>query len=189
MRVSRARVGGFQGCSLTTSWLQRLARGILSRGVSVVRSASCRGRCTKRDQLERAPHHRDRRGAETSGKGVPAGSRVLHRFRHSATPHRKMGIEPIEDILGCETVSSNQQAGDQPWVARHVRRTPSGVVGRGSERWKPRDRTVGPTGDVRIRSNRAGSPSRKAQGVSTGREPRCNRSLSRGSCRGEKPRH
>jgi hypothetical protein len=30
VRVSRSRVGGFRGCSLTTSWLQRLARGILS---------------------------------------------------------------------------------------------------------------------------------------------------------------
>lgn len=30
VRASRARVDGFQGCSLTTSWLQRLVRGILS---------------------------------------------------------------------------------------------------------------------------------------------------------------
>jgi hypothetical protein len=82
-----------------------------------------------------------------------------------------MRIEPIEGILGCESVSFNRQAVDQPWVARHAGRAPSGVVRRGSERWKPRDRTVGPTGDVRIRSSRAGSPSRKAQGVRTGREP------------------
>jgi len=30
VRAWRARVGGFQGCSLTISWLQRLARGIFS---------------------------------------------------------------------------------------------------------------------------------------------------------------
>jgi hypothetical protein len=51
-----------------------------------------------------------------------------------ATPHRKMGIEPIEGILGCKAVSSNRQAGEQPWVARHARMGASSVTALRSRR-------------------------------------------------------
>lgn len=43
VRASRTRVGGFQGCSLTLSWLQRLARDIFSHpGHSLLRRKSRR---------------------------------------------------------------------------------------------------------------------------------------------------
>jgi hypothetical protein len=66
VRVGRSRMGGSHGCSLTTSRLQRLARGILC-GVGTIRFG---GLCTRCTSAKSASHHRDGREAGARGKGA-----------------------------------------------------------------------------------------------------------------------
>jgi hypothetical protein len=98
VRASCARVGGFQGCSLTTSWLQRLVRGILSQlGAGARRKSSHRG--TGEMSSSRRPITVTGGGPRRAARVSQRVDRVLHDFDPFATPHPTMGIEPVEGIL------------------------------------------------------------------------------------------
>ncbi len=68
-----------------------------------------RGRRHELSEPEQASHHRDRRGAQTGGKGAPAVRSVPQKECGSmATLCREIGIRPIEGIPRREVVSLNR---------------------------------------------------------------------------------
>jgi hypothetical protein len=90
--------------------------------------------------------------------GAPVTNRGFTFSTRNYSRPARVGIAPIEDILGREVVSSNRRAVDRSWQVRSnaaFQQERSGAA----ERWKPRRRTVHATGDVRICGGRAGSPS------------------------------
>jgi hypothetical protein len=101
VRASRTRVGGFQGCSLTISWLQRLARGIFSHpGHSLLRRKSRRSVARVRTARAGVPSPRQAGGSDERQGCSSCEVGFIHDFDRSATPCRKIGIKPIEGILG-----------------------------------------------------------------------------------------
>lgn len=119
MRAARSRVGGHQGCSLITSRLQRFGeRYPVLVGSSVGASQGVRSGGNGGGESAAASHHPDRREAARGRQGCSSYEKGINTFRLVATPDRKVGIEPIEDILGRELVSSNRRAVNRSWRVR-----------------------------------------------------------------------
>jgi hypothetical protein len=119
VRAPRSRVGGHQGCSLTTSRLQRFGeRYPVLVGSSVGRRKALQSGGNGEGESAAASHHPDRREAARRRQGCSSYEKGINTFRLVATPDRKVGIEPIEGILGREVVSSNRQAANRSWRVR-----------------------------------------------------------------------
>jgi hypothetical protein len=119
-RTSRSRVNGPQGCSLTTSWLQRSGeRHLVTVGSSAGASQDVRVGGNGGDEPAVASHHLDQAGScawavrvfQLRDRGFTFSTRSYSR------PER-VGIPPIEDILGREVVSSNRRAANRSWQVR-----------------------------------------------------------------------
>lgn len=82
MRASRSGVGGHQGCSLTTSWLQRSGeRHPVIVGSSGWASQGARSGGNGGDQSAAASHNLDRREAVSVGStGAPVTKPGIHFF-------------------------------------------------------------------------------------------------------------
>lgn len=57
-----------------------------------------------------------------NGKGAPATSRGFNFSTRSDSQPERVGIKPIEDILGREVVSSNRRAVNRSWCVRNSER-------------------------------------------------------------------
>jgi hypothetical protein len=120
VRASRSRVGGHQGCSLTTSWLQRSGeRHPVIVGSSGWASQGAWSGGNGGDEPAAASHNLDRREAVSVGStGAPVTNRGFTFSTRNYSRPARVGIAPIKGILGREVVSSNRRAVDRSWRVR-----------------------------------------------------------------------
>jgi hypothetical protein len=119
VRASCSRAGELQGCSLTTSRLQRSGeRHPVLVGSSIRTSQGVRIEGNGGDEHATASHHRDRREAVCMRQGCSSYESGIHFSTRSDSRPEKVGIEPIEGILGREVVSSNRRAVNRSWRVR-----------------------------------------------------------------------